>query len=178
MKKNSNDERPNFNFDLSYELEIYIHAMYKNKRNKKVYKKLEQKYYSYREWKNKHAIEKYKYVTIESLKDLKWMFSRRLDIFETSETKITGVVLPIFMVMITMILDYFNAEINNLALKYISSMVLIVWILFYILKDMLRDDKRKYLYKDYISIIDELIILKSEKNMINSNGLSTDTNIK
>jgi hypothetical protein len=168
IESESNCERYDHNFNVADEVNIYDYALYESRRNKKRYRKLKEKFYSYYEWKNSYVIPKYEHESLKSLVDFKRILDRRMDMSGTIEGRTVGVILPLITILVTLTLTYLGVGTSSPLVQYYISLILVMWMMYYILKDMRSDDIKKYLYKDYTIIIDELITRKSKEE--DSNG--------
>ncbi len=162
MQKPKNND---FNFYHVDEVKIYRFAIDKEVRSKRKYKKIKEKYYSYKEWEEQHAFKKYERLTEHSLSDLLKFFQRKLENEIDKDNSMSGFMYPIIITVINLYISYFSDEINNPDLKLLATIIIIMCAVVYIIKYQMFDDiAYKNLYRDYIEIIEEMIEQKKRQS--------------
>ncbi len=160
VKKRKNYD---FNFNHIEEVKIYRHAVEMDSRKIKKIRKVSKKFYTYNEWKDNHVIVKYQHVTYKSLCDLKEYLKRRLENEYDKDNSISGFIYPIFIVLVTTSAGYITDTYVNVNMKLIVFFGFVIIFIYYIIKYEVFDGiAMKNMYRDYISIIQELIQRKSQ----------------
>lgn len=158
-----------FDFDHVEEVKIYRYAIDKVARKRKQFKKINEKYYSYNEWKDQHAIKKYEHITYDSLCNLRKYFIRKLENEIDKDNSMSGFIYPIFIVLINLMSGYISDVTNNPDYKVFTTTIVIFYFTYRIIKFQMFDDIAiKNLYRDYIEIIEEMIEWKKKANQITS----------
>ncbi|MGN6711854.1 hypothetical protein [Anaerocolumna jejuensis] len=158
-----------FNFNHVEEVKIYRHAVEEDSRKIKKVKKIDEKYYTYKDWREQHVIKKYEHITYKSLCDFNKYLNRKLENEKDKDNSMSGFIYPILIGLITMMAAYVSDGFQNSDFKMLVTLFFIVFFTYYIIKyKMFEDIAIKNLYRDYAEIIEEMI--KDKKSLEKNNN--------
>lgn len=119
-----------------------------------------------KEWKKEYVINKYDNITLNSLYDLQKYLKRKLENMMDKDAAASGFIYPILIMIIGLYVTYATNVISNKLVGFIVSAVFILYAAKSIIKDRINDDiVTKNLYRDYIEVVDELILLKESQTL-------------
>lgn len=157
-------EKIYYNFNIEEEKNIYMYLCGKHIK-RKVLKKIDNKFHTYREWKN-YIRDKYCNLPKDELIEFKHLLCQNMRNIKP-ETEYWNLVIPVMVTMlINAIFGYLeevdNSSYNKIQLRIegiLFIIVIISWgvMMLKIIAPLWKNNEDENFYKDYIEVIEEII---------------------